>query len=1447
MTDQVEYLSQDFDFLGTLQTKLRGLKGISTLTYELIQNADDVKDESGNPAATRISIRVNDDALVVENDGVFRERDFERMRKIAFGGKREEEDTTGAFGIGFISVYQITDAPEIISSGRHWILHPEMPNDKRIAQRRVATEYTTFRLPWAFEESQIRFSLRLEKVSPGQLDDFTLQMEKAIRFAAIFLKHLTILELFRNDRLVVRIERVIDGDRLVLDDGQDCTEWQILRSDFSTQADRLRKQHSYLIEQKKSAAVSLAIPGSLIENGHLFAFLPTEMSIPLPFHINADFYTNEDRKQILFGQDFQAAWNRAAITAAAEIIVSQFDPICGLFSAVDLWGFVQKIQACSQTAGLDPVFRLFWDYLKPVLPDRSIVLTSTEAIVQPAQARLLDREAEHAAVGVFEKIGLRVVHSDLRSFYSLLMELGTSRLSLLDIAQKLQDAGLVQTMPLNKAPAGLKDRTQWVVLYGAINSIWQQRASRQDQESARSKFAQLAVAFGDDGALWPPAQLYTADAETRQLFSGRHWFQPLGSANTPIPNDLVNPFSVQNALQYFEAISADELNTHWLEGRLNLERIYRWFEAHKSEVTTYGHGNVDRLRRLTIWPAGGRLRALSSLYLAGGFDDPLQMANLVDVDALGGKREFLHELGVKDLDFTTYAQDLIPAAFSESNGVSVDQKRQLVVLVAVRLGEIRDRQNLRSILASLPLVECQDGKFEVAGKVYFPSDMMKILGAEVDLAVIPSQHSESVQALYEWLGVVIDPRQQDVIHRIRELSLNPPTPETLQAIVMIFQYLASRWVSWDETRQNTYGELKRLRWLPGTRDDAQWHSPDTLYADYQDYLFKSQGNFLSFPRQMQRDAGKFMEFLGIHQNPLPIHIVRHILYCSEHGEKVNEQVYAALSYEKNMDDPAIEQLKGKPCLLFEIDGQIRYVRPDQVYWGEHPFGPFRYRLGPEMGKYHALFERLGVRDCPEMDDYVRVLLDISNQYAPSNLTLDDTASQVVLQCWTAFSNALQAETLTPAQLKERLTSAKTIPGPQGILVQPERLFFEDRAGLAPKFDKLLHNDVIQRVDGAWFAMEQLGVRALSQAIQIELAVCEGSVEDALLPALIRERRIVLQRILNAERTRDWEALRPEMLETLKCQRADELEMVMSIEAFRQKYKTDPEPVRALFFDHTLYVVYQKPGEISWSAVGRELATAIKPIGEIGSLAGGIKDVLSAADLASARISLDELGYPPLQGMDEREIEPGKVIEQMGEGQGSTDPLDEILGGGSTGRTPIPEQPEEGGSGGGTGSSPDGGTHPPRRREKKSRLISYVYPDGTMADPNDVPSDSGHKKKIEKAATQRVLEFEALYHRQVQDMNEIQENHPGYDLESTDENGTVRYIEVKGISGTWDSRSPAMMTHTEFTAARDKKDQYWLYIVELAESDEYAIHRIQNPANRAHYYLFDEGWEGVEEK
>ena len=181
-----KHLSRGIDYLGDLGAKLRDLQGYGTLVHELIQNADDAP-------AEWMAFDVRDDRLVLDNDGVFSDCqeieedecpwsndgihdhrcDFHRFRVIGSADKRLQAGTTGAFGIGFITVLQLTDRPELISSGRHWILQEEASSNERIrvcigcaSCRGSDLPGTRFIFPYARDEdSRLRIALQAEPVS----------------------------------------------------------------------------------------------------------------------------------------------------------------------------------------------------------------------------------------------------------------------------------------------------------------------------------------------------------------------------------------------------------------------------------------------------------------------------------------------------------------------------------------------------------------------------------------------------------------------------------------------------------------------------------------------------------------------------------------------------------------------------------------------------------------------------------------------------------------------------------------------------------------------------------------------------------------------------------------------------------------------------------------------------------------------------------------------------------------------------------------------------------------------------------------------------------------------------------------------------------------------------------------------------------------------------------
>ncbi|KAG0310151.1 hypothetical protein BG000_007164, partial [Podila horticola] len=65
-------------------------------------------------------------ALLAGNDSLFEQGDFKSLRNLAASGKKDDERKIGQMGIGFNSVYHMTDTPSFISGDKMVILEPHM-------------------------------------------------------------------------------------------------------------------------------------------------------------------------------------------------------------------------------------------------------------------------------------------------------------------------------------------------------------------------------------------------------------------------------------------------------------------------------------------------------------------------------------------------------------------------------------------------------------------------------------------------------------------------------------------------------------------------------------------------------------------------------------------------------------------------------------------------------------------------------------------------------------------------------------------------------------------------------------------------------------------------------------------------------------------------------------------------------------------------------------------------------------------------------------------------------------------------------------------------------------------------------------------------------------------------------------------------------------------------
>ena len=857
--DDFTYKPQDVNYLGFLEAQLRDLTGIDTLTYELIQNADDVKDENGRFPITKLSFNVTDEALIVENNGVFRAVDFERLQNLAGGGKREEANTTGAFGIGFIAVYQITDAPEIFSNGLHWTIRPDAAADHRIEERQVETEGTCFRLPWAFDvRSPIRRALRIEAVQPEQLDSFAESVVQAVQTAALFLRKLKVLEVKRNGRLLQRIKRLtpISGE-IILENLTSSTTWLLIQGNFAEIAKALREQFPWQIEESRRSEVKIAIPISkLDQQGRLFAGLPTDSVIPLPLHINADFYPTTDRKRIHFGKDYQAEWNRAAIRCASDLLASHFELLSQQLGPFDFWELIHKIAYADQLAQgdeLPKVFATFWDAIAPLLHDNPILFTADEQWLLPSEVRLPGRNVGETAVSLLNQLHIPILHPDLNSHSQLMQqpEIGALPLSIHDVIVALQEAGLVNNTSLLDAPSFLQGLDRLQTLWQLIDKLLIDLLHPQDLDQALADLQTCALLLTESMMLENLNHVFSGRADAMQLFPDAGWLHESIPLNS-FPGKFVKRFGVRQAVDMLKEMPFDQLEYAWRMGRLDVPGIFRWLESNQIEIFADDPTLQQEIRRLPLVPVDGELRPLSHLFIPGGFSDPLNLSGTVDMEAVGGRPQFLSDLGVQALDFETYLYEQLPRVLSQNHDIPSDAHHKLVHLLAQRLGEFRDDYELQAQFADLPLIACMDGMFWPANVVYASRDVQKILGDRVNIA--EPVESASIRALHRWLGVRTEPAAADIVQSLLSLSRkfhNLPLDELTQKRVWLAQSHLNALLSNGQASPTELASLLDKPVLPNRRGklakaDALFvgdqHDLISKFIDIDDYLlFDGEG------------------------------------------------------------------------------------------------------------------------------------------------------------------------------------------------------------------------------------------------------------------------------------------------------------------------------------------------------------------------------------------------------------------------------------------------------------------------------------------------------------------------------------------------------------------------------------------------------------------------------
>lgn len=1481
-TEGLVFRSQEVDHLGALANALGNLTGYATLAYELIQNADDAD------GATTMTFDVRAEALVVENDGLFtdcerqelhdcpwlEERnescDFHSFRRIEGGAKRGRENVTGAFGVGFTAVYQVTDEPRLISGQREWIVRPLAAAGERIQERQVAPPHqgTRFVLPWQREDSELRARLRV----PPAPDDVTKQLvadvRSAIPRAMLFLRRLRLVELKEDGCLVARFERREESGKVFIRSPSGESAFYLWVGAFETEADRLKARYP-VIEKLRSPVVKVALPatgGKGAERGRIHAVLPTSEPSPFAFHLNADFFPTTDRKRVVLEDDYQSEWNRAALTAAAEVFAAEVPQRGPELGAERLWAVLESVARAAQQARsgeLDQVFGLFWARVLDRAGSTPIVLTTTGEWRVPGEVLLLGQTEEFDALELFETLGLLVADREVRrALYSLRQlrvdlerDIGIRELGVVDILRALEGAGLEEVEHNDLIAPPLRSQKSREQLWDELERLVSRTRAQEERRQLIQEVRRSATAPREGGGLCRWHAAYRARGEIPlQVFGDvTSFLDERALEGRPTLTGLAQEFTVERAAELLSSLAPADLE------RLDRVRVLRWLAGHTGDLEGAGAKDaIARLRKVPIFPSGGGFHPLEEVLLPGDFDDPLGITKLIDLQGEPSLRGLAKALGAEELTFSEYVRTHVPRHL-QAHDVERQQVAEIVRLLSSRLGEIEGDDDAHEALAGAPIVGCADGKARLASIVYFDTAAVRrVLGDDVAFA---SSADRSMTEFYEWLGVARTPRPADLLRRVPQLVELRPLPaeiEVVEAIVSTLgeQFTRSAGESADrviERFEGEYIELRELAWLPAEGEVARWYRPVDLYRRSRQYLFASQARFLGIDRSIE-DKNVFVldELLGMPEAPTVAQVVEHLLHSARNDELVNTEVYTYLN--QHLADSGakfeIDRLRGERVIL----GEGGYQAPGHVFWSDHDLAPFRARLEPgDFSRWRLLFDAIGVKEAPDYEDAIGLIAEIARSHGSSEpLEAEGDALRVLQVCWQLLDQALSEGQVDEATVESRLGEIAGVPNAALRLALPRRIFVEDLVGLRDVFRDHLGDSCIARPRAAWRALHAAGVRGLREAARPKIVSDCKSEPDPLIRGTLDERRTETARLLEtifegAERT---EAVR--RLDQLEIQKVSDLRVCWHLRVPHGLVKSEEQELGAIYSgeEDAVYVLHRDGGVSSWPTLAREIAIAIAPGIDPGRFAFQLKSVLTAPSREEAARELDELGVPRLH--DELPERPRpraiglptavRVAETAG---GERDSVAE-----GTDETALDVSEVHESSGGGRWSTAretklprrEGRAGERRRLKQRDRrgVELYVRVSGERGGEEEDPGRAQRLTEVEAAGIRAALEFERRQNRVPVEMPPV---HPGYDIESSLGDQLVRVIEVKARSGAWDG---VELTKTEFDEAQKRRDQYWLYVVENAGAPDEKIIRIKDPAGAATRFIFDRGWRSVAE-
>jgi hypothetical protein len=334
---------------------------------ELIQNAED---ENSNT----ITFIFDKDNVSVINDGTpFDEKDVWRICSVRLGEKKKK---IGFFGIGFKSVFNITERPQIISNKFNFEI------ENYIYPKAKSSIPENLRQFYSYERGAI-FVLPYGTLSTPEelLQNFNLVDDKILLFLES-LGELRFIDNINNNSWMIKKDLQKDSVLSLMNtrSGQETT-WNVFHQDLHVKDKEIVPEGK---EGIKETRITIAFPldnearDVIKKTGVVYCYLPTKKRTDLPFLIQADFLPTIGRENIS-----EHPWN---IWLMKELGTLAAEAIDGIKDDEQFSAFLYDFIPLSEEIA-DPFILHLFKSLIGVIKEKQLAKT-TKGWVKPANCAI---------------------------------------------------------------------------------------------------------------------------------------------------------------------------------------------------------------------------------------------------------------------------------------------------------------------------------------------------------------------------------------------------------------------------------------------------------------------------------------------------------------------------------------------------------------------------------------------------------------------------------------------------------------------------------------------------------------------------------------------------------------------------------------------------------------------------------------------------------------------------------------------------------------------------------------------------------------------------------------------------------------------------------------------------------------------------------------------------